>query len=535
MVFKIYTLQLPCKALEMPQPSILIIGSGPVGLWLAYSLRRAASDLDVLVIDKLPSRSLRNRFSKALSMSAGTLETFHTRGVAQQFLDLGTPMPKTHFGGLPVFLSLSKEVTGAKYGHGLLIPQVKTEGVLLELCEEVGVKFAWGRTFETLTQDSTSVQVTALTETGEKEVLEASWVVGCDGTHSLVRQTVEIPFRGTASTMHSIVADFKLSEPPPSDILFGKKETQGGARLLPIGDDLYRISIKNGPATMTKEAPTFERVKEALITSFGTDFGAHNPVWISRVGNACRVAERFRKGRVLLAGDAGHQVFPAGGQGMNLGIQDAETLAWRLELVTAALEMGSEEVEKLLGGYSMERVGAAKAVVDNVQAQMAILMAKTVPEMALKDVFCETLKNAEINAMWARRVAGFDEGGVVSRSDDVQEADELVGTRVTSRVIGGSMAQLFNVLSLQKFILVQRSSSNRVDIINLDSVSKQWAERVANLQLTVAAEDESWGNLEALLLRPDMRIAWVARSKHSADEVRASLAIVLERWFGASV
>jgi 2-polyprenyl-6-methoxyphenol hydroxylase-like FAD-dependent oxidoreductase len=189
--------------------TILIVGSGPVGLWLAYELRSAK--LDVLVIDSLPSRDKRNKYSKALSISAGALETFESRGVAHPFLKSGMPMPKAHFGG--VLLDLNTDVLGARYSCNLIIPQARTEEILLDLCDDVGVRFAWGMEFCALTQDGQMVSVTARRTTGDRldkredVLIQAAWVVGCDGTHSKVRESVGIAFEGTPSTMSVTLAD----------------------------------------------------------------------------------------------------------------------------------------------------------------------------------------------------------------------------------------------------------------------------------------------------------------------------------------
>jgi 2-polyprenyl-6-methoxyphenol hydroxylase-like FAD-dependent oxidoreductase len=128
--------------------TVFVVGSGPIGLWLAYELRRAG--LDVLVIDTLPSREARCPYSKALSMSAGTLETFESRRIAKYFLSSGMPLPRTHFGGLPTLLELNYEVLGVQHCHNLVIPQSRTETILLDRCDEVGVRFAWGMEFEDL-------------------------------------------------------------------------------------------------------------------------------------------------------------------------------------------------------------------------------------------------------------------------------------------------------------------------------------------------------------------------------------------------
>jgi 2-polyprenyl-6-methoxyphenol hydroxylase-like FAD-dependent oxidoreductase len=401
--------------------TILIVGSGPVGLWLAYELRTA--NLDILVIDSLPGRDKRNKHSKALSISAGALETFESRGVAHPFLKSGIPMPKAHFGG--VLLDLNIDVLGARHSCNLIIPQARTEEILLCLCDDVGVRFGWGMEFCALTQDGQTVSVTASRMTGdgpdkrEDVLIQAAWVVGCDGTHSKVRESVGIAFEGTPSTMSVTLADIQLSTKLPGTSILIGRDSAAGSSIVPIGDGVHHrfvSTMKTAPTTPVSETPTINQIKESLRENFGSDFGAHSPLWLSRSGNACRVASSFRTGRVLLAGDAGHQLFPAGGQGMNLGFQDATSLAWRLAMVANGSSLCGNALERALESYSRERRSAAQAVNDNVQAQIALMTAANTPEAALRDAFKEALKNPELNAMWARRMTGVwrPNGGIYS-------------------------------------------------------------------------------------------------------------------------
>jgi 2-polyprenyl-6-methoxyphenol hydroxylase-like FAD-dependent oxidoreductase len=169
----------------MLSATVLIVGSGPVGLWLAYELRNAK--LDVLIIDSIPGRDKRKKYSKALSMSAGSLETLASRGVVSQFLESGIPMHKMHFGALPTLLDLNSGLQGVQHPYNLAIPQARTEKILLDLCDNVGVRFAWGTEFLSLVQEEQHILVTA-SNTAEEHLserlgtkIEASWVVGCDG------------------------------------------------------------------------------------------------------------------------------------------------------------------------------------------------------------------------------------------------------------------------------------------------------------------------------------------------------------------
>jgi len=331
------------------------------------------------------------------------------------------------------------------------------------------------------------------------------------------------------------LADLQLSQGPT-----GILKSSTGSSIVPLGDGVhYRcasamVPLHQRPAT--SRVPTLEQIKHSLQEEFGSDFGAHSPLWLTSTGNACRVASSFRVRRVMLAGDAGHQIFPAGGQGMNLGFQDATSLAWRLAMVAGVGSLSSDAEERLLESYSQERCSAAKAVCENVQAQMAMLAAATPPERALRAVFKEALENADLNASWARRLTGFGdpadgyayltlspESGSLLRDAPM---DSLVGTRVTSQICGSSMGELFEATKSMEFVII-----SMVEGRTISTVLKTWQGKVK--MLSMAAEDKRpTSNIAALLVRPDMRIAWVARSELPMAVYMTGLVAVLEYWFG---
>jgi 2-polyprenyl-6-methoxyphenol hydroxylase-like FAD-dependent oxidoreductase len=188
--------------------------------------------------------------------------------------------------------------------------------------------------------------------------IQAAWVVGCDGTHSKVRESVGIAFEGTPSTMSVTLADIQLATKLPGTGIVIGKYSAAGSSIVPIGDGAHHrfvSTMKTAPTTPVSETPTINQIKEWLRENFGSDFGVHSPLWFSRFGNACRVASSFRTGNVFLAGDAGHQLSPAGGQGMNLGFQDATNLAWRLAMVANGSSPCEGAVERMLESCSRER------------------------------------------------------------------------------------------------------------------------------------------------------------------------------------
>lgn len=306
----------------------LIIGAGPVGLMLALALRNAG--LGVLVAEQVRSAAHRSPFSKALSLNAGTLETFRYHGLDDEVMRIGEPAHHVDFGLLPNTIKFSPERLGVKHPHNLVLAQNKTQDVLLKRCEENGVLFRWGLKFDSLRQDA--LHVTALftqdsvtpVATTSNVTVEADWLIGCDGSHSAVRQCVEIDFPGNSATCFSWLADVRFAEAGPR-FAFRRGE-KGPILIFGLGDDTYRVIGFYQENKRPNEAPSVGQISTWLREYFSTDFGVHDPLWISVFGNATRVAETFQRGRVFLAGDAAHQHYPAGGQGINMGIQDRSTL-----------------------------------------------------------------------------------------------------------------------------------------------------------------------------------------------------------------
>ena len=522
----------------MLSSTVLVVGSGPVGLWLALELRRAS--LDALVIDTRASRDDRDPHSKALTMSAGSLATFDQRGMAQLFLSEGFPMEKAHFGGLETLLNLNERVLGLRHSYNLVIPQARTEAILLRQCEEAGVRFAWGHKFLRLEQTADYVTATAA-KVGAGEIeettiqIKADWLVGCDGTHSAVRAAAGIPFEGIPGTVTGVLADVMLESPsPPRGDGWGISRTAQGTSMVVRADKTYFRFVgllKDARDIPTSQPPTIEEIRGHLRNAYGSDLGAHSPGWLSRFGSACRLASSFRAGRVFVAGDAAHQFLPAGGQGMNLGLQDASNLAWKLAMAAR----GGPTTERLLDSYSKERVPADKEVIDNVLAQMALFLAEKPHENALRDLARESFRVPEINELWALRVTGFGEprepyrSGEAGRGDD----DPLVGSRLSHLKVGIEGDELSLAMAPDRFVLLLRTDRESYDA-DLRAEAARWKDRVTVLEATTCSKDSRWDGACAILVRPDGRVAWVGREAALLKNggLAGPFASVLEWWFG---
>lgn len=503
-------------------PDAVVVGAGPTGLWAAAELRRA--QLDVVIIEAVTTRDARSR---AVGMAAGTLETFATRGVAEQFVDSGVPISSVHFGAASTRLQITEELLGTKYPHNICIPQVVTENILTEHCAAMGTHVRWGQRVVGLSQEGEAVTVTMESSKGERSTVTASWVIGCDGGRSAVRQYAGIEFPGTSSTITGWLADVLLKDPPTQPVSI--RDPTGSLLVQRMGKgDYYRmagvdVETKHSP---TNAPPTLEQICGWSKTLYGTDFGAHSPLWLSRYGNATRLASSLRNGRVFIAGDAAHQFFPAGGQGINTGLQDAANLAWRIAAVQTGRVTG-KTAEQLLDDYSTERRLAAGQVILNTGAGLSAFIASEPHDVALVTIFSEALQDKSLNGRWALRMTGF--GDPIPQASVDQ--DPLIGARVTHLKVRGSFDDLHRRMTVTNFVL-----------ITLDPALEQTARQAvqpwkASITL-ISSEDgalaygEQWKGVGAILLRPDARVAWVGRSPLGASDAAEGLAATLQGYLG---
>ncbi len=486
---------------------VIVVGAGPVGLWTAAELKQQG--VDVVVVDRASQRDPRSR---AVGMSAGTVETFATRGIAERFITAGIPIASSHFGASSTRLRL--DVLGIRHLHSLCIPQAVTETLLEDYCSTLGVPVWHGHEVTGLDHTDHGVVV----HLADSTKLHAQWVVGADGTKSVVRTAAGIAFPGRDGTHTGWLADVHVQREPQGPL--GGVSAAGSVLMQAIGDGLYRLAGVD-TATMhlpPEQPPSLEQVRRWAIDTFGDDYGMHSPLWISRYGNATRLADSFRQGRVLLAGDAAHQFFPAGGQGMNTGIQDGTNLAWKL-----AATIHGNAPDGLLDTYSDERRIAASAIIHNTDAQLALFAARTPAEAALRTVFSEALAHPDINATWARRITGFADPVPAGQRYDQHPS---LGSRVTHLILNDDPDALHTQMTPGRFLLIDFNGDSGV-------ASEDFLLHHPQVDLYTGpcrTTDRKWEGTSAVLLRPDARIAWVGEKHSTPGDLRRSLVAALSMW-----
>ncbi|AHH98838.1 hypothetical protein KALB_5476 [Kutzneria albida DSM 43870] len=296
---------------------VVLAGGGPTGLMLACELRLA--NVGVTVVDALPERTGESR---AGGIHSRTLEVLDQHGVLDRFLDAGDPTPVGHFSGL----WLDFDGLESRHPHPLMLLQSVIERLLERWAAELGVEVRWSSEVTGLRQDENGVEVGLATGT----TLNARYLVGRDGGRSAVRKLAGIGFPGTPATMTALLGDVRLPD-LPEDFIFMRRCPTGHFSAISLEPGWFRMITSEYDHIPGRDEPTtFAMLREALIRLAGTDYGMHSPKWISRFGDAARQADRYRDGRVLLAGDAAHIHYPAGGQGLNIGVQDAVNLDWKL-------------------------------------------------------------------------------------------------------------------------------------------------------------------------------------------------------------
>ncbi|MGH3566429.1 MAG: rifampin monooxygenase [Pseudonocardia sp.] len=471
---------------------VIVAGGGPTGVMLAGELRLHGVHALVLEKEVEPTRIVR-----ALGLHVRSVEVMDQRGLLERFLALGQQYPVGGFFAGITRPSPDRLDTAHPYTLG--ISQTTVERLLTEHATELGVEIRRGCELVGLSQDEDGVTV----ELADGTRLRSRYLVGCDGGRSTVRKLLGVGFPGEPSRVETLLGEVELTAPPEelNAVVAEVRKTQLRFGAMPLGDGVYRVvAPAAGVAEDRTVPPTLDELKQQLRATAGTDFGVHSPRWLSRFGDATRLAERYRVGRVLLAGDAAHIHPPAGGQGLNLGVQDAFNLGWKL-----AAEVNGWTPEGLLDSYHTERHPVAAAVLDNTRAQME-LMSTEPGSQAVRRLVSELMDFEEVNRYLIEKIIAI---GV---RYDFGEGHELLGRRL--RDVGLKRGRLYGLLHGGRGLLLDQTG--RLSVAG-------WADRVDHV---VDVSEEL--DVPAVLLRPDGHVAW-------AGEDQQDLLSQLPRWFGAAV
>ena len=495
----------------MIEHAIVIAGGGPTGLMLAAEL--ALAGIDVAIVERRATPHLAG--SRAGGLHARTLEVFDQRGIADRFLAAGQVAQTTGFAATR--LDISDFPT--RHPYGLALWQNHIERILGQWVDELRVPIHRGRDVVGFDQHDAGVDV----HLADGDALRCQYLVGCDGGRSVIRKTAGIAFPGSDPTISNLIAEVEMTEEPELGVRHTASGIHGLGKVeyeIRNGEVVYqkggtvRVMITEAQVGATGD-PDFGELRDAVIALYGTDFGMHSPIWISRFTDMSRQAASYRDRRVLLAGDAAHVHSPVGGQGLNTGVQDAVNLGWKLAQV-----VNHTSPDSLLDTYHAERHPVGARVLRNAMAQVALLRQDD-RTSALRETMAELLAMDEPRKRFAAMMSGLD------IRYDLGGAHPLVGRRMPDLdlITARGPMRLFTLLHSARPVLIIFGERGALDI----------APSSDRVQLIDATYDGAWelpviGAVAApgaALIRPDGYVAWVG------DEHRHGLHDALMMWFGS--
>ncbi|MER8001413.1 FAD-dependent monooxygenase [Streptomyces sp. NPDC095613] len=489
---------------------VLVVGAGPTGLLIAGDL--AAAGHDVTLVERRAA-SVGN-LTRALVVHARTLEYLDARGLADELVSRGHRVRELRLFG---HATIRPTRLASRFPYVLVIGQYEVERLLERRAREAGVTFRYGTEVTGLRQDGGGVEADvrpapggrgrsgatvsdAAREDGSARTVRARYLIGADGVHSTVRGCLGLPFPGTSVIRSIVLADVRLAEPPTTPFELNAIDN-AFALVGSFGDGWYRVMGWNRDRQLPDSAPAdLAEVRDFTRLALGTDFGMHSPRWISRFHSDERQAPHYRVGRVFLAGDAAHVHSPAGGMGMNTGLQDAANLSWKLSAV-----LRRHAPTALLDTYERERHPVGTMVLRTSGSLLRLALAGNAPLRALRSAAAEVVNRVgPVSDRAVRTVSGIGISYPRPRG-----AHPLVGRRAPDLAL--TSGRLYEALRQGRFVLVRPTGSPGPYGAD-DHV------------LTV---ESARNGRRTLLIRPDGHIAW-ASDEPDPDGLRRAL----EQWTG---
>ncbi|WP_156251722.1 FAD-dependent monooxygenase [Pseudactinotalea terrae] len=475
----------------MTDADVVVIGAGPTGLLLAGDLAEAG--LQVRLLEK---RSQRSNLTRAFAVHARTLEHLQVRGLADALVATGHPVD-----GLQLFGSVTLRLTGldSPFPYLLVTPQLHVERLLLERALDHGVQIVEGAEVTGLSQDDGGVLVASRDAAGAgpgstSTVTAAPFAVGTDGYRSAVRDALGLDFPGRSAIRSLMLADVRLTA-PPRDLLTVRGNSHGFVFVVPFGDGWHRVIARDARREVDVDSPaSLEEVRDVVTRVLGTDLGMTEARWTSRFHSDERQVARYRVGRVLLAGDAAHVHSPAGGMGMNTGLQDAANLSWKLAAVLA----GRAE-EAMLDSYHDERHAVGEQVLRTSGGLIRAALLRHPLSRAMRDLAVRAaLALPPASAALSGRVSG-----IALRYPAPQGSHALVGRRAVDGGVGLGIEGGRFALVAPEPLLARHRASRHLATCPIDA------------------------GVPAQLVRPDGYVAW---ARAPGDRGEAGLSQAMRRW-----
>ena len=473
------------------QFDVVIVGAGPVELWTGCELKLAG--LDVAIIER---RAERTAQSRALTIHGRSLELFAMRGFADRLLAKGRPLPTGHYAVIDTRLDFSPFDT--RFPYTLFLPQAATEALLEERARDLGVDIRRGVRVTAVSEGRCHVDVAT-----DGEGFVSDYVVGADGARSIVRDKAEIDFEGLEASNTFLLGDVVLGSPPSAPVVAVTNE-RGLAMIAPLGDGRHhRIVLVDPQQTHLPrtEPVTLDALVEATERITGQDFAPRNPIWMSRFTDETRLASVYGKGRILLAGDAAHIHAPMGGQGMNVGLQDAMNLGWKL---AAVVRKGAPT--SLLESYTRDRRPVGEALYANTLSQVGLITRFDPATLALRRTLGTLMKIPAVNQLLAGELSGFDVayGAAAIKAQSERRLAEGVRIPDADISIAGTQSSIYNLMTDGKWLHI-------AFVAGAGATAPEWLAQSDIRSVTAKAADHAaLADIGAVLVRPDGYVASIA-------------------------